>query len=56
MYTAHEMINPEYWYEGMSFGFVFVGVALVTALYLWRRSVVVIWLGDGLRRFLTALI
>ena len=56
MYTAHEMTNPEYWDEGMSFGFVFAGVTLITALYLWRRSVVVIWLGDGLRWFLMALI
>jgi len=56
MYTAHEMSNPEYWYEGMSFGFVFVGVVLITALYLWRRNVVAIWLSDGLRWFLTGLI
>ena len=56
MYTAHEMSNPEYWYEGMSFGFVFVGVALITALYLWRRNVVAIWLGDGVRWFLNGLI
>ena len=54
MYTAHEMTNPEHWYEGMNFGFVSVGVALIAALYLWRRSVVVIWLGDGVRWFLTA--
>ncbi len=51
MYTAHEMTNPEYWYGGMSFVLVFVGVALWAAIYLWRRSVVVIWLGDGLYRF-----
>lgn len=56
MYVAHEMSNPEYWYEGMSFGFVFVGVALITALYLWRRNVVAIWLSDGLRWFLTGLV
>ena len=56
MYTAHEMSNPEYWYKGMSFGFVFVGVALITALYLWRRNVVAIWLCDGLRWFLSGLI
>jgi hypothetical protein len=48
MYTAHEMSNPEYWYKSMSFGFVFVGVVLITALYLWRRNVVAIWLSDGL--------
>ncbi len=56
MYTAHEMSNPEYWYGGMSFGFVFVGVALWAAIYLWRRSAVVIWLGDGLYRFVMALL
>ncbi len=56
MYTAHEMSNPEYWYEHMAFGFVFVGVSLMAAVYLWRRSVVVIWLGDGLRSFVGALV
>jgi len=56
MYTAHEMSNPQYWYKGMNFGFVFVGVALITALYLWRRNVVAIWLGDGVRWFLTGLV
>ncbi len=55
MYTAHEMSNPEYWYGGMAFGFVFVGVAIWAAIYLWRRSAVVIWLGDGLYRFVMAL-
>ena len=55
MYTAHEMTNPEYWYEGMNFAITLVGVALVTALYLWRRNVVAIWLGDGLRRVLMVL-
>ena len=40
----------------MSFGFVFAGVVLITALYLWRRNVVAIWLSDGLRWFLTGLI
>jgi hypothetical protein len=52
MYTAHEMTNPEYWYEGLVFGMVFVGVAVIAALYLWRRSTVVLWLGDGLGRAL----
>jgi hypothetical protein len=52
LYTAHELINPEYWYEGMNFLLIFVGVALITGVYLWRRSVIVIWLGDGLRRML----
>jgi len=50
------MTNPEYWYEGMSFAFVFVGIALITAIYLWRRSAVVIWLGDGFRWLLTTLL
>ena len=55
MYAALEMSNPEYWYGGMAFGFVFVGVAIWAALYLWRRSAVVIWLGDGLYRFVLGL-
>lgn len=56
MYTAHEMTNPEYWYKAMSFGFVLVGTALIAAIYLWRRSAVVIWLGDGFRWLLTGLV
>lgn len=56
MYTLHEMTNPEYWYEGMQFGVIFVGVSIFAAVYLWRRSTPVMWLGDGLGRFLTALI
>ena len=55
MYTAHEMSNPEYWYEGLKFPLVFVGVALTASIYLWRRSIVVIWLGDGLGRFVSRL-
>ena len=55
MYTAHEMTNPEYWYEAMNFPLTLVGVALLTALFLWRRNVVAIWLGDGLRRVLMTL-
>lgn len=55
MYTAHEMENPEYWMSGMSFPFVFVGVTVVAAIYLWRKSLIPIWLGDGLGRFLTRL-
>ena len=51
----HEMTNPEYWYEGMRFFPVWVGVAIVAFVYLWRRSVVVIWLGDGLGRLLSRL-
>lgn len=56
MYTAHEMSNPEYWYEGVQFGFVFVGVTLFVLIYIRRRSVVVFWLGDGLGRFLSRII
>ena len=52
MYTIHEMCNPEYWYELMQFPLVFVGVTLLTVIYLWRGSVAVIWLGDGLGRAL----
>lgn len=55
MYTAHEVSNPEYWYAGLSFAFVFVGITLFAAIYLWRRSVVVIWLSDGFRWFLSSL-
>jgi hypothetical protein len=55
MYVSHEMTNPEYWYEGMQFALVFVGVALACGVSLWRRSIVPIWLGDGLARFLGAL-
>ena len=52
MYGLHEMTNPEYWYEGQFFPMIFIGIALFALIYLWRRSVVVIWLGDGLGRFL----
>ncbi len=55
MYMLHEMTNPEYWYEGMRFFLVWVGVAMTAIVYLWRRSVVVIWLGDGLGRLLSRL-
>lgn len=55
MYTAHEMSNPEYWYEGVQFPMILVGVALTAILYLWRRSIIVIWLGDGLGRFVSRL-
>lgn len=51
LYTAHEMSNPEYWYEDMKFPLAFVGVAVTTAVYLWRRNTVVVWLGSGLARF-----
>lgn len=56
MYAAHEMTNPEYWYKGMNFVLVFVGVTLTTFIYLWRRSVIPIWLGDGLGRFIGKLL
>jgi hypothetical protein len=55
MYTVHEMSNPEYWYGGMSFGLIFIGVTIMTAIYLWRRSVVVTWLSDGLGRFVSSM-
>jgi hypothetical protein len=56
MYTAHEISNPEYWYEGMQFALVFIGVVVFAAIYLWRRSIVVTWLSDGLRWFLSTLL
>lgn len=52
MYSAHEMTNPEYWYQGMNFVFIFIGVTLYAFIYLWRRSVIPIWLRDGLGRFM----
>lgn len=55
MYTLHEMSNPEYWYGHLSFVFVFAAIAVAAAIYLWRRSLVVTWLGDILSRFLTQL-
>jgi hypothetical protein len=55
MYTAHEMSNPEYWYAGVNFSLIFVGVAIWAWIYLWRRSAVVIWLGDGLYRLVSNL-
>ena len=55
MYMTHEMTNPEYWYEGMQFALVFIGVAMASALYLWRKSLIPIWLGDGLARFFQGL-
>ncbi|MFQ6125679.1 MAG: hypothetical protein ACE5R6_13910 [Candidatus Heimdallarchaeota archaeon] len=56
MYTAHEMSNPEYWYEGMSFVLVFLAVAIFTVIYLWRRNALVLWLGSGLGRLFSNLI
>jgi hypothetical protein len=55
MYGIHEMTNPEYWYEGVFFPIIFIGVAIFAMIYLWRRSVITIWLGDGLGRFLSNL-
>ena len=52
LYTLHEMSNPEYWYEGLSFPIVFIGVTLTAAIYLWRNSFIVTWVGDGLGRLL----
>jgi hypothetical protein len=56
LYVAHEMTNPEYWYTGVSFAFIFVGVTVFAAVYLWRRSIVVTWLSDGFRWFLSLLL
>lgn len=56
MYTLHEISNPEYWYEGLPFVYVFIGVSLFAAIYLWRKSSIVIWLSDGLQWFLSRLI
>jgi hypothetical protein len=51
LYTAHEMSNPEYWYGGMNFILIFAGITIWASIYLWRRGVIAIWLGDGLYRF-----
>jgi hypothetical protein len=56
MYVAHEMSNPEYWYEGMNFTMTYFGVAILAAIYLWRRSAIIIWIGDGLMRFVGKLL
>jgi hypothetical protein len=56
MYTAHEMSNPEYWYGGTSFVVILVGVSLMAILYLWRRSAIPMWLGEGLGSFLTGVL
>jgi len=56
MYTAHELSNPEYWYSGLQFGFVLIGVIVYAVFYVWRRSFPAIWAGDGLGRFLTSLV
>lgn len=56
MYTAHEMTNPEYWYESVNFVMVYITIVVASFFYLWRRSTVVIWLGDGLGRFARTLL
>lgn len=55
MYTAHEMSNPEYWYQGMPFVLVFGGITVAAAVFLWRRNLVANWLGDGLSRAVSRL-
>lgn len=55
MYGFHEMTNTEYWYEGRFFPLIFIGVAVFTAIYLWRRNVIAIWVGDGLGKFISRL-
>jgi len=56
MYTMHEISNPEYWYEGYSFIVIFIGVTVFAAVYLWRRSIIVTWLSDGLQWFASRLL
>jgi hypothetical protein len=56
MYTLHEVSNPEYWYEGLQFTFVFIGVTLFAALYIWRKSIIVTWLCDGFEWFFSRVI
>jgi len=55
MYTAHEFSNPEYWHEGYPFVPVLIGVPIITAVYLWRQHVAVIWPSDGFGRFVERL-
>ena len=56
MFTTHEMTNPGYWYVGMDFPRVFIIITFFAFLYVWRRSVIMIWLGHGLEIFITRLI
>lgn len=56
MYTTHEMTNPGYWYGGMDFLRVFIIITFFAFLYVWRRSLIMIWLSDGLVRFISRLI
>lgn len=55
MYTIHELSNPEYWYEGVQFLYIFIGITLFAAIYLWRRNILVIWLSNGLQWFISRL-
>ena len=55
MYTLHEMSNPEYWYSNMNFIFTYFGVLFTASVYIWRKSVVVIWVSDGIGRFISSL-
>jgi hypothetical protein len=55
LYTAHEMSNPAYWYQGVNFPFIFIGVTVFAAVYMWRRNIIVIWLSDGFRWFFSML-
>jgi len=55
MYTVHEMSNPEYWYEGIGFVLIFIEILFAAIVYLWRRNIVVNWLGDGFSRFVLTL-
>jgi len=56
MYTTHEMTYPGFWYVSMDFLRVFIPITFLAFLYLWRRSVIMIWLGDGLVKFISRLI
>lgn len=54
MYVTHEMVNPEYWYGHVAFGTLFVALVVMGAVWVWRRSTPVVWLGDGLTWFARA--
>lgn len=55
LYVCHEMTNPEYWYSGISFVLVFFGIWITASVALWRKSMIPIWLGDGLGRIASRL-
>jgi hypothetical protein len=55
LYTLHELSNPKYWYGGTSYVLIFFGILIIAVLYLWRRNVAAIWLGDGLGHFASRL-